>query len=643
MSQESRHLLFDFQCPCDANAKHLDFAIPHTCKQSQAFSFVGYDGESGVIRIEAWNEITFEDGQDGESARAALLLDSDILAADDGEHGSASILADSIIRAIAHDGDAGESELKTIATARIDAPLYDGDNTSISLIRSIIVDGSVYDGDATSIDKLEYPKTVKIDDATAHDGENTSISLDTIKPLLSDGSVADGESGRIASIVFAAYARLALGAYDGDGTIVDLFVPPAKNKLDLQAHDGETASATIEKSKRNPFEKSSFLGYEGERGVASSASFAVFSFGADDGSSVTTTEFFKDEGSLWRVHDGEYTPLTPLNIHSKLWPRDAYDGDRAEIIIKEKPPERLDGTIYDGDGTWMTLERLLHVKLRPYNATDGELAQFSFDDTNMDSTIFSLCRACAPWIACQTVIQYERGVPPWEYSSDLAEKTEMILALENRLYLNGHDGEQATGFLFEVNNSLGHFYGYDGELMKSDIWRDKGLDFDSTVTQPDGGKTDIDLSQDDPRAQDANNARDGEYSIALLATIQSCYPFGLDGENTEVALDIFKWPKAYDGENTAMILATTVWLIPHEAPDGEEGGQELPDPPLQAYDGESTSAILEMIFETYFKETGCVDNEYIPRDERGEPDYKNATTAAIEFERFEYSLKGGCR
>lgn len=643
MPQESRHLIFDFQCPCEVNARHLDFAIPHTCKQSQAFSFSGYDGEHGILRIEGRNEITFEDGQDGEHGSAVLLLDSDIVAGHDGEHGSVSILADSIIKAIAHDGEYSEATLKTIATARIDGYGYDGENTSVSLIRSILVVGSVYDGDNTNLESLLYPKASIIDAMDGHDGENTDIALDTIKPLLSEGIITDGEHGSISYIVFAPYARLTLGAYDGDSGILDLFVPPAKNKLDLLAFDGENTSIVLEKSKRNPFDKSSFNGYDGEHGNASYATFTIFSFDADDGSIVSTSDFFKDEGSLWRVYDGEYTPLTPLNLRSKLWPREGIDGELAEIIIKEKPPERLDGDIYDGDGTWMTLERLLHIKVRPYNATDGEFAQFSFDDMNMDSTIFSLCHACAPWIACQTVIQFERGVPPWEYSKDIKENTEMVLALENRLYLHGHDGEQATGFLFEANNSLGHFYGYDGETVKSDIWRNKGLDFDSTVTQPDGGKTDIDLGQDDPRAQDANNARDGEYSTALLATIQSCYPHGLDGENGIASLDIFKWPKAYDGENTKMILATTVWLIPQEAPDGEEGGQQMPDPPLQGYDGESTSAVLEMIFETYFKETGCVDNEYIPRGERGEPDYKNATRAAIEFEPFEYSLKGGCR
>lgn len=64
--------------------------------------------------------------------------------------------------------------------------------------------------------------------------------------------------------------------------------------------------------------------------------------------------------------------------------------------------------------------------------------------------------------------------------------------------------------------------------------------------------------------------------------------------------------------------------------------------PCLMWTGESVSAELDMTFEVEFLEVGCLDNEYIPLNVHGDPDYSKRLPVCVEGYEFQHDIKARC-
>lgn len=661
-------LKISITCPCDvSNPRSINFSIPESCGSDfpqQEF----FDGEQSSIVLEKHDELTPKDQYDGDTLAIEqfhAFKPEDIVAVDDGDAVEIFLHTTSLVSSDNHSGDDFVFELRTFPVVVLELEeTRDGDgeavgsqyeytgkwykywpgesfaiNYVLSFRTQIGVPTNIFDGENIAITNLQYPKAVNFEPKDLYDGSYTENILHTIVNIAPEVSVIDGERSTINNMVLAKWASIDSNVLDGENSSATLSVIASQNSFAVAFLDGENSVSDILKSKPNPLTGVSFSSIDGDGTAHIFKTESILTFSDVDGSTSTIDEVQFDYSKFERFYDGEMTPLFALRATSLLNPNVFSHGEYARIDFKSSPPPEFRPYVFDdGDNVWFTVDRLKTVICRPYNIVDDAWVSCELENVSRN---FALCKACAPIMACDTVIEFDRYPVLWEHSDDIKEKFEVSLSVEKRLSVEFADGESGTVRLFERNNPIGPFEFFDGDTQRNALWWDKSLDFDNTSSIIDGGKADIDLSQDGPGRKESRAAYDGDRVETLLETIQACRFRISDGENVAMDLDIWKWPGFYDGEFVQNGLATDVKLYVNII-DGDEFIGKFPEPDNEMTDGEYVSMELKIVYDVYFKEFGCVDNEYIPKDSNGEPLYHLRTTAAIEFEPFEYSLRGGC-
>ena len=64
--------------------------------------------------------------------------------------------------------------------------------------------------------------------------------------------------------------------------------------------------------------------------------------------------------------------------------------------------------------------------------------------------------------------------------------------------------------------------------------------------------------------------------------------------------------------------------------------------PIEFPHGEFMETKLVIQYEVKLKEQGCLDNEYIPLDEHGDPDWSKFQNVPIEGDQYQHDIKAEC-
>ena len=341
-----------------------------------------------------------------------------------------------------------------------------------------------------------------------------------------------------------------------------------------------------------------------------------------------------------RIYTGEYLPLVHLRTEIQYTDLPLFHSGcevTAELEVKPAPSFEVDA--YAGQDIWVTVDRLKGVILRPYNITSSSWFNVEMDNT---STIFGMCKRCEPLVGCTFEIMFDHYESYlWETSANIATKVDIDLATHSRLYFNAYAGQYAESRLFDRYLPLDGAEMYYGQTMRHNtLLYPKSFVFDDTADIPDADSTNIDLTETNARPF-LNWATTGQYFDPMLGATPHIRMKAHSGQIMEFDLINWVFPNMYHGYDFEWTIATTISLE-FTAHHGSGMVYYEPPEPIPMYHGQSVEVRIQIDYGVDFDEIGCVSNEYIKFLENGDPDYENSTPHAIEFERFEYAIKGIC-
>lgn len=135
----------------------------------------------------------------------------------------------------------------------------------------------------------------------------------------------------------------------------------------------------------------------------------------------------------------------------------------------------------------------------------------------------------------------------------------------------------------------------------------------------------------------------GESIRVDLSTIKSYVPMAYEGQTFYADFVIYDLWRAriWVGEMLIPTLSTVPALYPKMF-HGESFEVDLAPHEAKAHTGESLEASLEISYYVEFLEKGCLENEFIPIDENGDPDIEKRSPVTIEGEPFLHDIKARC-
>lgn len=172
----------------------------------------------------------------------------------------------------------------------------------------------------------------------------------------------------------------------------------------------------------------------------------------------------------------------------------------------------------------------------------------------------------------------------------------------------------------------------------------------------------IDFEFHDFNLCEGNFIPDGDHvNVELVATDFVCEDSTLIFDGAEVELDIennvqFQLP-AFASEIVHFELEIDRWSLyiwtgeyvrvsnpefPHHHRAGEYVSIQFEAHDYVAADGEFVNVILSTDYDVEFLEVGCLDNEFVPQDEKGDADWSKFNPVPVELEFFRHSIKARC-
>lgn len=495
-----------------------------------------------------------------------------------------------------------------------------------------------------------HKKTVVVSGRTAESGEYATVSR--IDNLAFVRFAAQAGTGEVLSLTRLDSETLVTlrpqDAVSGERVDVSSFVSSSGKVLRywLPLQTGETATLAAITNAPKPKPTGAEPIKVGEEASVSLQISRVFMFSSGQGEEGQKRIHGVgiDNASLLRVYSGEQTAVITMPGNAKLYPQVIHTSEDVVVDVKPRIGHTLDmRDIGTSEDTYITLERLKHVRLLPRKIFTGEWAFVEVENRGLN---IALCKSCqAPYVGC--TFHFDLGDYPllWEGGGDVPVHVSVHLEVNKRWSAEAASGEYATVRFYE-DSILPPMLAFTGEHSRRSVnlVYDKNTDFDNSSRIPDGEGVDSDLFEPEPIHKEGIGAWDGQELKPWFSAEQCFRANPLDGQEAkmELAFDPY-WLPARIGEMVKMRLQTNVHIRPYDAVSGEDTPRwKFYEPPVEIFTGETATAKIITEYAVTFDEIGCVDNEYIPRKDNGELDRARATAAAIELEIFEYNIKGRC-
>lgn len=446
----------------------------------------------------------------------------------------------------------------------------------------------------------------QLTDIQGRTGETNTVVLDTRPPAELVPLAYVGETNGISLRTESVLEPI---AYVGEAVEIEVDDSPAPVML-VEAASGETAAISIAFSQA----LGTFTGYTGESGSLEEL----------------------EELELWRVTDGT-SGVAALATETTV-PSDQNVGESFEFDLNIRPSEGMGlFRAYDGTNGVADLRTLVQVLLFPNRISTRTEIFCDFDST----TKFDLLNtSCCPVKESHEIIELSQQEPPdLHYHGD---KTVAVVDLSTapRFQFTFHTGENFVG----VNPV------YLGNLVMAD----------GVV----GDVSSIELDDVNFRLCHGNFIPDPEFTFIELESVydEDCVAdFMFTGENMTLVLqnnvDVSKSTQQV-GEYMAIEFEEP-WLLrgyvgeftrisnPEFSPHFYQGERivnfNFYEPAYDMLDGVSaTITSLTTDYDVEFLEQGCLENEFVPSDEYGDPDMEKFNPVPVELDEFSHSILARC-
>lgn len=465
-----------------------------------------------------------------------------------------------------------------------------------------------------------YPNFYSGEEANAYLATDSNLDEidfytgETFTTILTDNPPAEFlfnfYTGETASGSVSTTARFAPIFYTGETCNVEVTDNPQPDLL-FEIREGQTSDISISVS----LQLGLINGYTGEWATIASI----------------------DNDQFWRFYTGESGEIE-LATETTI-PAVGYTGETVQVVLESRPSEGLGiFRAYAGErGEDLVLNVLTAVLLYPNRISTRTEINCEFDI----STSFDLLNtACCPIKDTWERIELTDQPPPDEhYDGDKTIITADLSTLP-RFTFNFHAGENFRGI---DPNYLGTFNAYEGHIPTINYIDFEFVDFRLCYGNfiPDGDIAFIELisTYDDNCEADfmfagetavvevENNVQldlnmyTGEYMIFDLHIEPIMLLLAWTGEHVRISNPEFEF-RAYTGEVPTFNFYEDTWNF---------------------YTGEMmTIGNLTTEYEVEFLEMGCLDNEYVPTNENGDPDWENFNPVPIELEFYRHSIKARC-
>lgn len=481
----------------------------------------------------------------------------------------------------------------------------------------------------------------------AYTGETTAINIattDALSPLAHVGESAVAQLATTTTFEFS--------AYEGQHLLTDLTIPQPAT-FDLNVFDGSYSTASVATTANIsdilfyfgeysdldiaifPAPEINFNFYTGEWATASlQVSIALGSVNGYTGEWATIQSM--DTAENYANYTGE-TLVVDLATDTTL-PAVGYTGESASTILEIRPSEGM-GTFvaYSGESGDVVVTTLVQVLLYPnvISARDGFYCEF---DSNSHFDL--LQTSCCPKLDTHARIELNDGPRPDERYDGDKTIVQMELSTLPRFTFNFYQGEETK--LIDPNY-LGVFNAYEGHAPLV-------YDLDSEFINirlcygnfiPDGNNVFIELMSEYAEDCASDIIFTGEEVSFELNNTIGPEPRAHAGE--WMAFDLFIDPlmllRAYSGE---MARISNPEFEPRVGA-GESASFQFEEFNWYAYAGESMMLdTLTTEYDVEFLEQGCLDNEFVPSNENGDPDWDKFNEVPVELEFYAHSIQARC-
>lgn len=493
--------------------------------------------------------------------------------------------------------------LTTFPAKGVNPFVYVGETGQFELATTYNLPLNGYTGE-TAVANLSADQ--QLTDIQGRTGETNTVVLDTRPPAELVPTAYVGETG---AFNLRTESVLEPGAHVGESVEIEIDDSPAPVML-VEAATGETAAISIAFSQA----LGTFTGYTGESGSLEEL----------------------EELELWRFTDGT-SGVAALATETTV-PSDQNVGESFEFDLNIRPSEGMGlFRAYDGTNGVADLRTLVQVLLFPNRISTRTEIFCDFDST----TKFDLLNtSCCPIKESHEIIELSHQEPPdLHYHGD---KTVAVVDLSTapRFQFTFRTGENFVG----VNPV------YLGNLVMAD----------GVV----GDVSSIELDDVNFRLCHGNFIPDPEFTFIELESVydEDCVAdFMFTGENMTLVLqnnvDVSKSTQQV-GEYMAIEFEEP-WLLrgyvgeyarisnPEFSPHFYQGERivnfNFYEPAYDMIDGVSaTITSLTTDYDVEFLEQGCLENEFVPSDEYGDPDMEKFNPVPVELDEFSHSILARC-
>lgn len=448
----------------------------------------------------------------------------------------------------------------------------------------------------------------RFDDVDFHTGEYFQFDIQTFGPPEFFPNFYSGES---TSVVVATSTLFQVQGYDGSVVELDLTESPQPNIL-LDVQDGQTAQFALSISQH----LNTLSNFTGEAAQITDLDFDQF----------------------WRMYQGESVSVhlsTEETVESTI-----HTGEELSVSLDIRPSSGI-GMLraYDGarfDDLVVNVLTAIHLYPNRISARDEMYCEFDINTSfDLNNT------ACCP-VGIDTHERIEltdQPAPDEKYHGDKLVVQADLSALV-RLDIDFYSGD---AFRAVDPNYLGFIDAYDGHAPNIENIDSEFLDIKLCYGNfiPDGDFAFIELisEYDDNCVSDLMFTGESA-SFDLENTVG--IPLNMyEGQvvNVNVTIDPIMLLRFYTGEYVRISNPMFEPRFYH----GEYVTHDYYEAPWNFYHGEEIEPVtVTTDYDVEFLERGCLDNEYVPSNEHGDPDWDKFNPVPVELEFFSHSIKAHC-
>lgn len=525
-----------------------------------------------------------------------------------------------------YDGSEAKIDLETTPGVHLEALGYSGETLELDIVRFPQFSFGMWEGATQEVSIEFHPasyfdpiflagETAFLDLSTettfsvdTYEGSNLSVNLIAVPPPSLELDFLEGSEGKLG---LSTTILIPVSHYSGETASIDLTISP-QPEITLQFWTGESCQLSTISTSANLGTINLFHGETLEKISLDIEPPIIF-----------------EEGSEAFVELSTETTIQGV----------AFEGAESTIDLVIRPSEGLgifrgyEGSTFEQSTIWT----LRGVDIRVVFRHGIDFLVNIDSSTDFDLTTDACCGErdnSGAWIDIGLAPE-----PTEHYHGDKI-KFEVELSVRPRFQFDFYDGTECT--LKDYSDYLSGAAG-EGSSVEFSFEADQNIRLCKGNFIPNADNVDVELVYTYDENCGIVVGYAGEtLDLNFLETTVGMESVNFHGETIRIdiqAPELWEF-NAYHGSS----FSVTFLDLPMKAMGtGESASIAFFEPPYDGYSGETmTIGNLVTEYDVKFVETGCLDNEYVPQTEHGDPDWSKYNPVPVEVDLFFHEMKAIC-